>query len=73
MHRDHIPLPPPADGEDAGSGLAFASGNWRPAFTDRSRPGTVVRRHFEAMVFTYLAEELRTGDIAIAGAGEYAG
>ena len=32
----------------------------------------MVRRHFEAMVFTYLAEELRTGDIAIAGAGEYA-
>ena len=31
-----------------------------------------VRRHFEAMVFTYLAEELRTGDIAITGAGEYA-
>ena len=25
----------------------------------------VVRRHFEAMVFTYLAEELRTGDIDI--------
>ena len=31
-----------------------------------------VRRHFEAMVFTYLAEELRTGDIAVSGAGEYA-
>jgi hypothetical protein len=32
----------------------------------------VIRKHFEAMVFTYLAEELRTGDIAVAGAGEYA-
>ena len=70
--RDHIPLPPPADGEDADSGIAFASGNWRRAVTDRRRPGMVVRRHFEAMVFTYLAEELRTGDIAITGAGEYA-
>ena len=73
MRRDHIPLPPPADGgEDADSGLAFASGNWRRAVTDRRHPGMVVRRHFEAMVFTYLAEELRTGDIAVSGAGEYA-
>jgi TnpA family transposase len=70
--RDHIPLPPPAGGQDADSGLAFASGNWRRAVTDRRHPGMVVRRHFEAMVFTYLAEELRTGDIAVAGAGEYA-
>jgi len=51
--RDHIPLPPPADGEAADSGIAFASGNWRRAVTDRRRPGMVVRRHFEAMVFTY--------------------
>jgi hypothetical protein len=72
MRRDHIPLPPAAGGEDADSGLAFASGNWRHAATDRRHPGMVVRRHFEAMVFTYLAEELRTGDMAIAGAGEYA-
>ncbi len=70
--RDHIPLPPAADGEAADSGIAFASGNWRRAVTDRRRPGMVVRRHFEAMVFTYLAEELRTGGIAVTGAGEYA-
>ena len=71
--RDHIPLPPAdGDGEEADSGLAFASGNWRRAVTDRRRPGMVVRKHFEAMVFTYLAEELRTGDIAVADAGEYA-
>ena len=70
--RDYIPLPPPAGGEAAGSEIAFASGNWQRAVTDRRHPGMVVRRHFEAMVFTYLAEELRTGDIAITGAGEYA-
>ena len=35
MRRDHIPLPPPAGGEDAESGLAFASGNWRHAVPDR--------------------------------------
>jgi TnpA family transposase len=72
MRRNHIPLPPPAGGQDTDSGLAFASGNWRRAVTDRRRPGMVVRRHFEAMAFTCLAEELRTGDIAVAGAGEYA-
>ena len=57
--RDHIPLPPPAGGEDAAadSGIAFASGNWRRAVTDRRHPGMVARQHFEAMVFTYLAEE----------------
>ncbi|MER8105793.1 hypothetical protein [Kitasatospora sp. NPDC094016] len=38
---------------------------------DRTRPGQFVRRHFEAMVFTYLAEELRTGDVAVAGSKEY--
>ena len=72
MRRDFIPLPPAAGGDDAESGLAFASGNWRRAVTDRRHPGMVVRRHFEAMVFTYLAGELRTGDIAVTGAGEYA-
>ncbi len=42
---------------------------WTPAaITGRRRPGMVARRHFEAMVFTYLAGELRTGDIAVAGA-----
>ena len=69
--RDFIPLPPAADPDDAESGIAFASGNWRHAVTDRRHPGMAARRHFEAMMFTYLAEELRTGDIAVAGAGEY--
>jgi hypothetical protein len=31
----------------------------------------LVKRHFEAMVFAYLAEELRTGDVAVDGAAEY--
>jgi TnpA family transposase len=70
MRRDFIPLPPAAGGAEPG--LGFASGNWRRAVTDRRHPGMVIRRHFEAMVFAYLAEELRTGDIAVAGAGEYA-
>ncbi|GAA3428494.1 hypothetical protein GCM10018953_56770 [Streptosporangium nondiastaticum] len=71
--RDFIPMPPRVEGsDDPESGIMFASGNWRRAVTDRGRPGMVARRHFEAMVFTYLAEELRTGDIAVAGSNEYA-
>lgn len=50
--------------------LSFASVNWARAIRDRKHPGMLVKRHFEAMVFTYLAEELRTGDIAVAGATE---
>jgi TnpA family transposase len=34
--------------------------------------GALVRKHFEAMVFAALAEELRTGDVAVAGSEEYA-
>jgi TnpA family transposase len=51
---------------------SFASGNWQKVIRDRARPGKLVRRHFEACVFTYLAEELRTGDVAVTGAEEYA-
>jgi TnpA family transposase len=51
---------------------SFASGNWQKVIRDRTRPGMLVRRHFEACVFTYLAEELRTGDVAVTGADEYA-
>lgn len=49
-----------------------ASENWNKAIRDRKRPGMFVRRHLEACVFTYLAEELRTGDVAVDGAQPYA-
>lgn len=52
--------------------LSFASENWRNAILLRKHPGRLVRRHFEACVFTYLAEELRTGDIAVDGSDAYA-
>ncbi|MGH3547749.1 MAG: Tn3 family transposase [Pseudonocardiaceae bacterium] len=51
---------------------SFASGNWQKVIRDHQRPGMLVRRHFEACVFTYLTEELRTGDVAVEGATEYA-
>jgi hypothetical protein len=51
---------------------SFASENWNKAIRDRAHPGMFVRRHLEACVLTYLADELRTGDIAVAGAAAYA-
>lgn len=52
--------------------LSFTTQNWRKAVVDKTRTGQFVRKHFEAMVFTALAEELRTGDVAVVGSEEYA-
>jgi hypothetical protein len=52
--------------------ISFATQNWRKAVVDKTRAGQFVRKHFEAMVFTALAEELRTGDVAVVGSEEYA-
>ncbi|MDH2394071.1 Tn3 family transposase [Streptomyces sp. HNM0663] len=52
--------------------ISFATQNWQKAVVDKTRPGQFVRKHFEAMVFTCLAEELRTGDVAVVGSEEYA-
>ncbi|WP_225992997.1 transposase [Actinomadura rudentiformis] len=51
---------------------AFASGQWRKILRDKTRPGMLVRRHLEVCVFSYLAAELRSGDIAVAGSDSYA-
>ncbi|MBV9022218.1 MAG: DUF4158 domain-containing protein [Streptomycetaceae bacterium] len=67
--RDYIP-----DRDEDGKeiNVSFATQNWQKVIRDRRRPGYFVRRHFEAMVFFYLAEELRTGDVAVIGSEEYA-
>ena len=52
--------------------LSSAPEAWRKIITDRRRPGRLVRRHFEACVFSCLAAELRSGDIAVAGSESYA-
>ncbi|MFI6684766.1 Tn3 family transposase [Streptomyces sp. NPDC050485] len=52
--------------------LSFTTQNWRKAVLDKTRTGQFVRKHFEAMVFTALAEELHTGDVAVVGSEEYA-
>jgi TnpA family transposase len=51
---------------------SFASEHWNKAIRDRKHPGMFVRRHLEACVLTCLAEELRTGDVAVDGAVSYA-
>ncbi|MGJ3561793.1 hypothetical protein ACR6C2_40270 [Streptomyces sp. INA 01156] len=52
--------------------LGFASQNWQRAVRDRRRPGMLDRRRFETLVFTYLAEHLRTGDVAVTGSDTFA-
>ncbi|WP_274919543.1 Tn3 family transposase [Streptomyces sp. WZ-12] len=51
--------------------LSFASKNWLKTVYAKDVPGQLVRRHFETMVFTYLVEDLRCGDIAVVGCEEY--
>jgi TnpA family transposase len=51
---------------------AFASSAWRKILKDPHRPGLLVRRHLEVCVFSYLASELKSGDIAVAGSDSYA-
>ncbi|AQW46775.1 hypothetical protein ACIQPP_08960 [Streptomyces violaceusniger] len=60
------------DEEGKAVDISFAAQNWRKAVVDKTRSGQFVRKHFEAMVFTALAEELRTGDVAVVGSEEYA-
>ncbi|MFE2145939.1 hypothetical protein ACFXA3_30135 [Streptomyces sp. NPDC059456] len=52
--------------------ISFATLNRQKAVRDKNRPSAFVCKHFEAMVCAALAEELRTGDVAVAGSEEYA-
>jgi hypothetical protein len=51
---------------------SFASDAWKTVLRDKQRPGMLARRHLEVCVFSYLAAELRSGDIAVAGSDSYA-
>jgi hypothetical protein len=51
---------------------AFASVGWRKVLRDKDRPGMLARRHLEVCVFSHVAVELRSGDIAVAGSDSYA-
>jgi hypothetical protein len=68
LTRDYIP----DQREGVLVDLSFASEQWQRIVCDRDHPGCLDRRHFEACVFTYLAAELRTGDIAVRGSQAHA-
>ncbi len=53
--------------------LSFVSAQWLSWVVDRKGKQTkIVRRHFEVCVFSYLAAELKSGDICVQGSSEYA-
>ncbi len=51
---------------------AFATVAWRKVLRSKDHPGMLARRHLEVCVFSHLAAELRSGDIAVAGSDSYA-
>ena len=68
LSRDLIP-----DHKDGvGLDLSFAPEQWQRLVRPHKHPGRLDRRHFEACVFTYLGEQLRTGDVAVKGSEAYA-
>lgn len=73
---EHVPeqVTVQRDGEPVTVGveLGFASEAWRRLVIPKDWPGRLARRHLEVCVFSYLAAELRSGDIAVAGADSYA-
>lgn len=52
--------------------LSFASDQWQRLVRPHRHPARLDRRHFDACVFTYVAEQLRTGDVAVRGSEAYA-
>jgi TnpA family transposase len=51
--------------------LSFASVEWQK-FVVSGQKDKISRRHFEVCVFSYLASELKSGDICVAGSQDYA-
>ena len=84
LTRDYIPDHVPARDDDgllADAGgkpvmreldLSFASEQWQRVDPRPQHPGRCTAAIFEACVLTYLAAELRTGDVAVRGSQAYA-
>jgi TnpA family transposase len=70
QHLTRDLIPDHADGNRLD--LSFASEQWQRLVRPHKHPGRLDRRHFEACVFTYLADQLRTGDVAVKGSEAYA-
>lgn len=68
---DRHPTRTDENGELVRLDLSFAPKMWLKTVYSREQPGMLVRRHFEAMVFACLVEELRCGDVAVIGAEDY--
>jgi TnpA family transposase len=53
--------------------LSFASAKWqRTVLVRRKRRSWFIRQHLETCVFAYVAEELKTGDLCVAGSEQFA-
>ncbi len=52
--------------------LSFAAEQWQQVLRSRRKPGRLHRRHLEVCVFSALAAELRSGDVAVVGSDAYA-
>ena len=53
--------------------IDFASPQWQKlVFTQQGEHSKIIRRHLEVCVFSYLAAELRSGDICVHGSEDYA-
>lgn len=51
---------------------SFVNDAWKRVLRDKQWPGMLARRHLEVCVFSYLAAELRSGDLAVVGSDSYA-
>ena len=51
---------------------SFAGEGWQATLRDRRHPAQLRRRQFEVCVFAHLADELRSGDVAVTGSESYA-
>src|SRR5438874_132931 len=53
--------------------LSFASGDWqRTVMVRRKHKDCYIRQHLETCVFSYVAAELKSGDLAVRGSEQYA-
>lgn len=69
LTREYVSDIPPGGGSPLDVG--FCSRAWARTIRDAAHPGMFVRRHLEACVFSYVAAEPKTGDLAVKGADSY--
>ncbi|WP_157456640.1 Tn3 family transposase [Carnobacterium maltaromaticum] len=45
---------------------------WKKWLQSQEKPNLICRRHFEIAIFTFIAQELKTGDLCVEGSEKYA-